>query len=190
MKYIYLLLIILSTTCCGLTNQKNPFAPEKFCNNITKKDIDLTFAGTSDPDEMIEFYDGVLSLGITNANVLGKWTKDLSLSEGIHNITAYQTDVAGNLSSPSGQLSITVDKSALPPSGFDLADTDDTGISSSDNITKNTSALTLSGLSEKDATVDLYDNGVYIYSIKSNGSGSWTKELALSDSDKLKPFSR
>ena len=44
------------------------------------------------------------------------------------------------------------------PTGLDLAAADDTGALSTDNITKNTSALTISGSGENGATVTLFDD--------------------------------
>lgn len=43
------------------------------------------------------------------------------------------------------------------PAALDLAADDDTGVSDSDNLTKNTSALTITGTAEADSTVVLYD---------------------------------
>ena len=45
------------------------------------------------------------------------------------------------------------------PSGLDLAAADDTGASSTDNITKNTTDLTITGCAKAESTVTLYNNG-------------------------------
>ena len=74
---------------------------------------------------------------------------------------AIQTDVAGNVSAASTThtLDITVDNTApAAPTALDLAAIDDTGSLNTDNITKNTSALTISGSGETGATVTLFDD--------------------------------
>jgi hypothetical protein len=61
-----------------------------------------------------------------------------TLAEGVHNITAQQTDLAGNLSAMSGPLTVTIDTTApAAPDNLDMTAATDTGISNSDNITNN-----------------------------------------------------
>ena len=76
------------------------------------------------------------------------------------------------------------------PTGLDLATADDTGISSTDNLTKNTSDLTITGCAKADGTVTLYKDGAAISgTVTANGTtctnGSdttaktFTKDIAL-----------
>src|SRR5262249_31770953 len=83
-----------------------------------------------------------------------------NLSNGAtYNSTAQIIDQAGNPSSASGIFKVT-ESVPLPaaPTGLDLAAADDSGFSSTDNITKNTSGLTISGTGAKGLTVTLYDD--------------------------------
>ena len=74
------------------------------------------------------------------------------------NALVHEIDLAGNVSGNTA-FSFTVDTTApSAPTGLDLAAADDTGASSTDNITKNTSALTISGSGENGATVTLFDD--------------------------------
>jgi len=88
-----------------------------------------------------------LTLATLYSEILPRDTQlDTTLAEGLHHVVAYQTDVAGNVSGNSTALDITVDTTApAAPTGLDLAAADDTGSSSTDNITKNPSTLTISG---------------------------------------------
>jgi hypothetical protein len=74
------------------------------------------------------------------------------------------------------------------PTGLDLAAADDTGTSSIDNITKNTSALTISGSGENGATVTLFDdannngaqdNGEATLGTATVSSGAFSTDISL-----------
>ena len=66
------------------------------------------------------------------------------------------------------------------PSTPDLAAADDTGFSDSDNITKNTSALTFSGTAEVGSLVKLFvDGGDSGSSNIADGSGNWIIDISL-----------
>ena len=83
-------------------------------DNITN-DSSPTITGLAASDATVElFSDGVL-VGTTTADNEGNWQIDVSsnLTDGVREITAVATDVAGNQSTSSAPLSITID-SALP----------------------------------------------------------------------------
>src|SRR5947207_2007574 len=91
----------------------------------------------------------------------GTFSTDVSLAAGVHNVRRIRPDTASMFDSASDVYSpdLTVDTTApAAPSALDLAAADDTGSSSTDNITRNTSALTISGSGETGATVTLYDD--------------------------------
>jgi hypothetical protein len=60
-----------------------------------------------------------------------------TLAAGVHNITARQTDPAGNQSVASGALAVTIDTTAAAPGIPDMTAATDTGISNSDDLTNN-----------------------------------------------------
>src|SRR5581483_8168071 len=97
---------------------------------------------------------------LATATVSGaSFSADVSLAAGLHHVGAFQTDVAGNVGAGAPRLDITVDSTApAAPTGLDLAAADDTGSSNTDNITSQTSALTISGSGETGATVTLFDD--------------------------------
>ncbi len=81
-------------------------------DNITQNTSALTITGSAEANMRVDLFDGATSLSWTSANGTGDWTKDISLAEGSHNITAKTTDVAGNTGIASTALTITVDTTA------------------------------------------------------------------------------
>ncbi|MBF0160627.1 MAG: hypothetical protein HQL58_14025, partial [Magnetococcales bacterium] len=79
-------------------------------------------------------------------------------------------------------LSIGLDRIAAAiaaPTGLDLAAADDSGKSTSDNITKNTRALTLSGSGKAKAVVTLLDGDAVLGTVAVSSSGKWSTDVAL-----------
>ena len=141
-------------------------------DNITSLTT-LSFSGTAEAGSTVQlFVDGVA--GATTTATGGNWTiVASSLSQGVHSITARATDLAGNLGSPSGALSVTVDAAPpAAPSTPDLAPASDTGVSNSDNLTKLTT-LSFTGTAEAGSTVQLFVDGVAGATTTATG-GNWT----------------
>ncbi len=164
-------------------------------DNITKFNSSLTFDGTGENGSVVTLFDDVDSSGTFNggdtnlgtATVAGGvWSRDAAgvFADGVHNIRAFATDTAGNNSAASSALAVTVDTSApAAPSAPDLFSGDDTGVSNSDNITKQTTGLTFSGTAEANSTVSLfidannnaaYDNGEQVLGTGVAGGGNWS----------------
>lgn len=78
-------------------------------------DNTLSIAGTAEAGNQVEVFIDATSIGTIAANESGDWSfdhTDTSLTDGTYSITANATDVAGNTSSLTTALSVTVDKSA------------------------------------------------------------------------------
>ncbi|MBN2535442.1 MAG: hypothetical protein JXB88_21365 [Spirochaetales bacterium] len=150
-------------------------------DNITNHTSLLTISGTSDANILVSLFSSVTgALGSTNTDGSGNWTIDVSLSQAVHSITALSTDIAGNESGSSTALVITVDTTGNAPTSLDLAAADDTGSSTTDNITNKTTNLTISGTSEVNATVNLSSNvDGALASTSANGSGYWSADTSL-----------
>ena len=128
-------------------------------DNLTINTVGLSISGSGENNAAIQLYDGESPINGATATVAkGIFSIDISLAEGEHVLTAGQTDAAGNLSGYSSPLTITVDATSLAPSGLDLAADDDSGDSDTDNLTRNTSNLTITGSGEEGESVQLYDN--------------------------------
>ncbi len=149
-------------------------------DNITSTTDDLTFTGTAEPNATVQLYNGAAPIGSpVTANGSGNWTIDLDLLAGSYSINAIQTDPAGNTSAASGNLLLTIDTAANAPAVPDLDDGDDTGSSSSDNITSTIDDLTFSGTAENNAAIEIFDSATSLGTTAANGSGVWTINLDL-----------
>src|SRR5439155_1877694 len=153
-------------------------------DNITKNTSALTISGTGEANSTVELFDGATSKGTTIASVTGSWTKDISLTAGVHSITATATDAAGNVSAASGALSITIDTTApAAPSTPDLNAASDSGSSSTDNLTS-VKTPTFTGTAEANSTVQLFRGGsTSLGTTTADGTGAWalTVGSALAD---------
>src|SRR5215207_1056842 len=83
-------------------------------NNSYDTDGFFSVSGSAEASSTVELFEGTTSRGATKADSSsGAWSIDLSgLSEGAHTYFAKATDAAGNTSSASNSVTVTVDKSA------------------------------------------------------------------------------
>ena len=115
----------------------------------------------------------------------GSFSIPVALAVGNNSFTPSIRDLAGNLSTgvPAAQT-IVITRTAISgedriPRGLDLLAEDDTGTSTTDNVTRQTSGLTIEGMAEPNATVELYDNGVLRGTTTSTVSGLFRTDLSL-----------
>ncbi|MBF0124741.1 MAG: hypothetical protein HQL60_05335 [Magnetococcales bacterium] len=134
-------------------------------DNLTAQTGGLTLSGNGQVNANVTLFDdkdndGVIDSGEALATVAvngnGNWMVDCALAAGAHAIKAISTDVDGNSSAASAALMLTVDTSApAAPTGLDLAAEDESVF---DNITLQTSDLTISGSGETGARVTLFED--------------------------------
>ena len=126
-------------------------------DDITK-DATPDFTTTAEAGSTIVVYDEATSVGTMTATGGTDTITVSTLSAGVHSITVKATDPAGNTSSASSALSVTIDTSA--PTAVLSAATDDigsvTGALTSGQTTDDT-ALVLSGTNESGSTVQVFD---------------------------------
>src|SRR5207237_627771 len=116
-------------------------------DNITKVTTPVFTGGSAEAGATVTLFDtnGTTVLGTGVADGSGNWSITSSaLADGVHTLTAKQTDVAGNTSLASSGLAVTIDTTAAAPSAPDLATATDSGSSHTDDIT-NVAAPTLTG---------------------------------------------
>jgi hypothetical protein len=113
--------------------------------------------------------------------------------DGAYTVYVRDTDVAGNQAT--GSVSFTLDTTVPPPTGLDLATADDTfgpNGADSDNLTKNTSNLTISGSAEAGATLVLFDDANHDGIIDAGetlgtttvlGDGTFSLDVSLGEGD-------
>ncbi|MFX4221631.1 MAG: Ig-like domain-containing protein [Thalassobaculum sp.] len=149
-------------------------------DNLTNATV-LGFQGTTEAGAAVSLLvDGVTVSSGTAITLFGgtltagAWTLSaFSLSEGSHFVQAVATDAAGNSTTSSG-LEIVIDRTAPTVSAPDLVAGSDTGASSTDNITEDTTP-TFTGTAEAGSVVSLLVNGVTVAGgIAATGTGAWT----------------
>ena len=109
-------------------------------------------------------------------------TYTLTSAEGSVTVYAWVMDADGNVSdlAPGSSATITLDLTAPSAPGTpDLAAADDTGDSPTDNLTKNTTALTISGSGETGAAVQLYDGASAVGSTGTVSGGVFSIDISL-----------
>ncbi len=152
-------------------------------DNNTNDDTPTVSGSGAEAGATVKLYDGATEVGSTTALGDGTWSITSSaLTDGVHTLTAKQTDIAGNESAASTGLDITIDTVALttpataPP---DLAPLSDTGDSDGDDIT-NDNTPTVTGVgAEAGATVRLYDGATEVGDTTAAGDGTWSITSSL-----------
>ena len=149
-------------------------------DGVTNRTSALTITGRADAGSVVELFDGTTSLGTATAAADGSFTRDISLTEGIHQITARSTDTAGNAGAVSTAIQITVDVTLpLAPTGLDLSAEDDNGSSNSDNVTSTKSGLTITGSAEPGSVVSLFDSTSPLGAVVAGSNGIFSFEATL-----------
>jgi probable HAF family extracellular repeat protein len=105
-------------------------------NNSYDTDGSFSVSGSAEASSTVELFEGTASKGTTKADSSsGAWSIALSgISEGTHTYFAKATDAAGNTSSASNSVSVTVDKSA-PKVDSVIPKEDATGVGRTTNVT-------------------------------------------------------
>lgn len=152
-------------------------------DRITSQGSGLTISGTAEPGSTVELFNGQTSLGTVVATTGGQFALDVSLPEGVNAVTARAKDAAGNVSTASTALSIIVDTTPPTAGALDLAANDDTGASSTDNVTSATSGLTISGTADAGSRVELFANNgqaqTSLGTVVAGTNGQFTLDVSL-----------
>lgn len=149
-------------------------------DNITNKTSELTISGTAEAGARIELFEGTTSLGTTDASATGAFSMDISLEAGIHAITATARDAAGNTSANSTALNVAIDVTAPDaPTALNLATADDNGFSNSDDLTNQTSGVTITGQAEGGSRVELFRGDTSLGTATTAANGSFTLDVSL-----------
>ncbi|WP_418936793.1 BapA/Bap/LapF family large adhesin [Leclercia adecarboxylata] len=143
----------------------------------TTNDNTPTLSGTAEAGSSVAIYEGNRLLGTVEANADGIWsfTPTVVLAEGLHSFTVIATDLAGNVSQPSGAYTLTVDMT--PPATPVI-------VSVSDDVAGSTGPLTsgqltndarpeLTGTGVAGSIVHILDNGQEIGTALVDGTGNW-----------------
>ncbi len=137
-------------------------------------DNTLSFAGTAAASTTIEVFLDAGSLGTTIAAGNGSWSFDhtgTTLADATYAFTATSTNDLGNTSALSNSFALMVDTTA-PKAPSITGFTPDSG-AQGDGLS-NAQALTLSGMTEPNARVTVFDGPTNLGNTVANGSGAWS----------------
>jgi uncharacterized protein (TIGR01370 family) len=133
------------------------------------------FTGTAEAGATVTLFVGTTAVGTDVAAASGEWTITASgLADGTHSVVAKATDSAGNSSSASASIVLTLD--TIAPT-VTAALTNDTG-TPADGITRDPA---ISGTGEANATVTLTVDGAEPITTITDGSGTWTFTPSVAD---------
>ena len=119
------------------------------------------FTGTTTAGATVQLLDGATVVGSATADGAGNWSITSSvLANGVHNISAPATDLAGNQAT-SAALAVTIDTLTPTVSVPDLTATSDSGSSNTDNLTSVTTPV-FTGTGEAGATVQLLEGSTVL----------------------------
>jgi Bacterial Ig-like domain/FG-GAP-like repeat/PAP2 superfamily/LVIVD repeat len=129
--------------------------------------------GTGEAGSIVTLFDGTQQVGQTTVGTNGTWQiTTTNLTDGQHQLTAQQTDKAGNISSASPSLSITINTTTATPT-IKLDSASDTGISSTDGITK-VNVPKIAGIASPDSQIKLYEGSQLLGETTSDKDGNWS----------------
>jgi hypothetical protein len=126
-------------------------------------DSTLTLTGTAAANSTVKVFDGSTQVGTTTANSSGSWSDILAvLTDAKHTLTAIATDSAGQTSSASSALTVTVDTHA--PAAPILV---------SDSVVNTNHAL-VSGTAEASSSIAVYDGTTVVGTATAGTNGTWS----------------
>jgi hypothetical protein len=135
--------------------------------------------------------DGVTQVGTTTAAGDGSWLAVTSaLSDGTHTLTAKAVDAAGNTSTASGGVTLTIDRTAPTTEVMSVSLSPDTGVSGDDWVTSS-AQVTVSGNlsaalgSDERVEVSLDNGATFSVATMAPGDTSWSLTATLAGSNTL-----
>ena len=147
-------------------------------DNLTKQTSGLTMTGTCEANAVVQVKTGSTVLGTDTTTSSGSYSIDISRTNGTYAIYAVQTDRAGNISLNSQTMTLTVDTIAISPSIPDLYYGDDTGFYNYDNLTKQTSGLTVTGSCEANAIVQVKTGSTVLGTDTTTSGSTWSIDIS------------
>lgn len=134
-------------------------------------DNTLTLTGTAVASSTVKVFDGLTQVGTATADSSGQWTLTTpALSDGVHSLTATDTDSSGHTSAASSALGVTIDTHA--PAAPTMAVYTQGGLAVGSTTTVDD--LYLKGTAEANSTVDIFDSGKQIGKVTANSAGAWS----------------
>ncbi|WP_419727803.1 beta strand repeat-containing protein [Lichenicola sp.] len=162
-------------TALTLATPSDSGTPGDNLTNVTHP----TITGLGTAGETIRLYEGQTLLGTATVAPGGAWAVTLTaaLGNGPHDLTATTTDAAGNVSTSSATLGLTIDTLVPPaPTGLTLAPGSDSG-TAGDDIT-NVTTPTITGTGTPGDLITLLDGLTPVGTATVAPGGGWSVTLA------------
>lgn len=155
----------------------NGTTPELVSNNGFTNDSTPVLRGTAAAGAFVNLLQGDTVIGSAQADASGVWRFETSaLDDGTYAFSVQVVDAAGNVSEPTGPITVNIDTVApAAVAGFTVTDNvgGTTGeLNNGDATDDNTPAL--SGTAEAGSTVSIYDGTVLLGTATAGTDGSWT----------------
>lgn len=155
----------------------NGTTPELVSNNGFTNDNTPVLRGTAAAGALVNLLQGDTVIGSAQADASGVWRFETSaLNDGTYAFSVQVVDAAGNISVPTGPLTINIDTDApAAVAGFTVTDNvggTTGGLNNGDATDDNTP--TLSGTAEAGSTVSIYDGTVLLGTATADTGGNWT----------------
>lgn len=146
--------------------------------NILTRDTTPDLTGSAEAGSKVIIYvDGKIYATVsTDANLQWNYTFPSALSEGLHTACAVAQDLAGNNSPASPDYVFYIDTVTSVPVAV-LDPEDDSGVKQNDWITNHNDNLSLTGVAEAYATLEITFDGVVLGRTTADASGNWRYEI-------------
>ena len=148
-------------------------------DNITNVTVPAII-GSGTPGDTVTLYDtdGTTPVGSAVVDQSGTWViTTIALTNGVHSLTAKQTDVNSTASVASAALVLTIDNAEPAPTGLALAAASDSGLVGDRVTSVTTPVITGSGIPGD--TVTLYDGLTVVGTAVVAGNGTWSVTSAM-----------
>ncbi|MGK3124520.1 Ig-like domain-containing protein, partial [Candidatus Pantoea formicae] len=151
-------------------------SPIPIATNGVTNDSSPLLTGVGEPGATVSVYDGTTLLGTAIVGSNSNWSFSTpALGEGNHSLTTTVTDAAGNVSQPSDAIAFSVD--TVAPAASSIVVGADSGALTS-GATTDDNTLALSGQSEANAVIRVYDGSVLLGSAVADTNGAWSFSTA------------
>jgi hypothetical protein len=134
-----------------------------------------TFFGTAEPNSVVALSVSGVPVASVSADINGNWSYPVpgnGLTDGSYSFTATATDRAGNTGPSSAPYVVTIETTS-PPTPVVTGISPDTGVSSTDGITKSLNLMVF-GSAQPGSIVEVLNNGVPIGTTTAGSNGAWT----------------
>ena len=157
---------VASTPITLTVDTTAPNTPVPTAVNASANNARPTIAGVAEAGAKITVYDGATALGTATASATGAWsfTPSAGLATRAHSITAIASDLAGNASTASTALTLTINGTAISESGSGFSsDLALTGGAANDRLVGGSGNDTLSGGAGADLLTGGAGNDIFVF---------------------------